>query len=70
MEGLSIKTLRHSYASIAIAHGTDVKALQTSMGHASAAMTLDVYADLWPDRLDVVNDAIDAAYMAMNQPEQ
>lgn len=70
VEGLSIKTLRHSYASIAIAHGTDVKALQTSMGHASAAMTLDVYADLWPDRLDVVNDAIDAAYMAMNQPEQ
>lgn len=29
------------------------------LGHASAAMTLDVYADLFDDDLDAVADAMD-----------
>ena len=29
------------------------------LGHKSAAMTLDVYGHLWPDRLDEVADALD-----------
>jgi len=29
------------------------------LGHASAAMTLDVYADLFDDDLDAVGDALD-----------
>ena len=35
-----------------------MKTLQKAMGHSSASITLDVYADLWPDRLDDVADAI------------
>jgi hypothetical protein len=31
------------------------------MGHMSAVMTLDQYEHLFPDRLDVVADAMDAA---------
>ena len=31
------------------------------MGHASAAMTLDVYAGLFGDDLDTVADSLDAA---------
>ena len=31
------------------------------MGHKSATMTLDQYGPLFPDRLDVVADAMDAA---------
>jgi len=31
------------------------------LGHKSAAMTLDRYAALWPDRLDEVADRIDTA---------
>ena len=58
VEGLTVHSLRHTYASMAIAGGADVKTLQKAMGHSSASITLDVYADLWPDRLDDVADAI------------
>jgi hypothetical protein len=30
------------------------------LGHASAAMTLDVYADLFEDDLDVVSERLDS----------
>lgn len=57
--GATIHDLRHSYASLAIRAGVDVKTLQAQLGHASAAMTLDVYAALWPENLGVIADAID-----------
>ncbi|WP_018178497.1 tyrosine-type recombinase/integrase [Jongsikchunia kroppenstedtii] len=50
--------LRHTAASLAISAGANVKAVQTMLGHASAAMTLDTYADLFPDDLEVVADAL------------
>lgn len=56
--GLSPKALRHTAASMAIAAGADVKVVQRMLGHADASMTLNTYADLWPDRLDEVTDAI------------
>lgn len=51
--------LRHTAASLAIAAGADVKVVQLMLGHKSAAMTLDVYGHLWPDRLDEVAGALD-----------
>ena len=36
--------LRHTYATVAIAAGVDVKTVSSVLGHASSAMTLDVYA--------------------------
>jgi integrase len=39
---------RHTAASLPIAAGANVKAMQQMIGHASAAMTLDVYATLRP----------------------
>lgn len=51
--------LRHTAASLAIASGADVKVVQRMLGHKSAAMTLDLYGHLFPDRLDVVADALD-----------
>ncbi|MCT1884974.1 site-specific integrase [Dietzia cinnamea] len=53
--------LRHTAASLAISAGANVKAVQTMLGHASAAMTLDTYADLFPDDLDAVAGALDSA---------
>jgi hypothetical protein len=38
-----------------------VKAVKLMLGHASAAMTLDVYAGLFGDDLDAVADRLDAA---------
>lgn len=59
VEGLVIHSLRHSYASLAIKSGADVKTLQSVMGHASAVETLDTYADLWPSRTIEIADIID-----------
>lgn len=58
---LTIHDLRHTAASLAIAAGANVKAVQRMLGHASAAMTLDVYADLFDDDLDAVAERLDAA---------
>lgn len=40
----SFHDLRHTYATVAISAGVDVKTVQSVLGHSSAAMTLDVYA--------------------------
>lgn len=51
--------LRHTAASLAISAGANVKVVQRMLGHASAAMTLDVYADLFDDDLTAVADKLD-----------
>ncbi len=61
LDGLSPHDLRHTAASLAIAAGANVKVVQQMMGHASAAMTLDVYAGLFGDDLDAVAESLDAA---------
>lgn len=57
--GLTPHKLRHTAASLAIAAGADVKVIQQMLGHADAAMTLNIYGHLWPDRLDEVADVLD-----------
>ena len=61
--------LRHTAASLAISVGANVKSVQTMLGHKSAAMTLDVYADLFPDDLDAVAIALDHAVSARSVPK-
>lgn len=61
----TLHDLRHTAASLAISAGANVKAVQTMLGHKSAALTLDTYADLFPDDLDAVADAFDAAVEAL-----
>ncbi|WP_127473875.1 tyrosine-type recombinase/integrase [Microbacterium sulfonylureivorans] len=56
--------LRHTAASLAVSAGANVKALQRMLGHASAAMTLDRYADLFDDDLDYVAAALSNARRA------
>ncbi|MEU6312385.1 tyrosine-type recombinase/integrase [Streptomyces sp. NPDC047014] len=57
--GITPHKLRHTAASLAIAAGADVKVVQLMLGHKDAAMTLNVYGHLFPDRLDEVADALD-----------
>ncbi len=40
---LRFHDLRHQYAVIAIKNGDDIKTIQSNLGHATAAFTLDVY---------------------------
>lgn len=58
--------LRHAAASLAISAGANVKAVQRMLGHSSAVMTLDTYADLFEDDLDSVAEALSDAYARSN----
>jgi integrase len=49
LAGTTIHDLRHTAASLLIAAGADVKAVQTILGHASATMTMDLYGHLFSD---------------------
>jgi hypothetical protein len=46
---------------MAVSAGANVKAVQRMLGHASASMTLDTYADLIDDDLDAVAVGLDTA---------
>ncbi|MFJ2544375.1 tyrosine-type recombinase/integrase [Microbacterium sp. NPDC087589] len=61
LQRMGVHDLRHTAASLAISAGANPKAVQRMLGHASAAMTLDVYADLFEDDIDTVSDALDQA---------
>ena len=54
LEPMTLHDLRHTAASMSISAGANVKAVQRMLGHASAAMTLDIYADLFDDDLNAV----------------
>jgi integrase len=56
--------LRHTAASSAVASGAHAKAVQRMLGHASAAMTLDVYSGLFDDDLTALAERMDAAARA------
>jgi integrase len=58
---LTLHDLRHTAASLAISASANVKSVQRMLGHASAAMTLDTYADLFDDDLDAVATALNHA---------
>lgn len=64
LDPMTIHDLRHTAASLAVSSGANVKAVQRMLGHASAAMTLDVYSDLFDDDLDAVADRLDQAVAA------
>ena len=47
---LSLHKLRHSYASLCLYMTGDVKAVQESLGHSSAVMTLDIYGHAYEEK--------------------
>lgn len=42
LPGLTIHSLRHTFASLSIAAGAGVKTVQNALGHADASITLNV----------------------------
>lgn len=60
LPGMTIHDLRHTAASLMIHAGANVKAVQRQLGHSSASMTLDTYADLFDDDLNTVGDSMNA----------
>jgi integrase len=61
MEGLVPHELRHTCASLAIAAGANILAVQRLLGHDSATMTLDTYGHLFSDDLTQVAKSLDTA---------
>jgi integrase len=54
--------LRYTTASLMIASGASIKAVQRALGHASAAMTLDTYGGLFEDDLEDLADRMEERY--------
>lgn len=50
--------LRHNFATVGIRSGMDIASLSSMMGHASRAMTLDVYGDVNPDALKTASEKL------------
>ncbi|MEV4695003.1 tyrosine-type recombinase/integrase [Micromonospora echinospora] len=54
--------LRHTYASVLLDAGENIKALSLYLGHADSGFTLRVYTHLLPASEDRTRRAIDAAF--------
>jgi integrase len=58
-DGLRFYDLRHTCASLLIAQGASVKAVQAQLGHATASITLDTYGHLFPSEMDTLGDRLE-----------
>lgn len=58
--------LRHVAAGLMVSSGASVKVVQRQLGHASAAMTLDRYSDLFDGDLDAVAEKMDLVFCSQN----
>ncbi|WP_277210311.1 site-specific integrase [Isoptericola croceus] len=63
---LTLHDLRHTAASLAIAGGASVKAVQRMLGHESPVLTLRTYAGLFEDDLDRLGEAMSAQFAAQD----
>jgi integrase len=60
LPGVGLHTLRHSAAARLISAGASPKAVQSVMGHRSAAFTLNVYGHIFDTDLDALGEMLDA----------
>jgi integrase len=60
LEPLGFHEGRHSFASMAIASGLNAKTLSTYLGHATIAVTMDLYGHLLPGNEAQARDSLDA----------
>ena len=66
VQSITPHDLRHTCASLAVSAGVNVLALQRMLGHKSAKVTLDTYADLFDDDLDAVAVTLHSRYSREN----
>lgn len=65
---LRLHDLRHTFVSLLLEQGVNVKAIAAQAGHASAAMTLDRYAHIYPADDARVKNALSAAFTSATRP--
>jgi integrase len=61
-QGLTPHHLRHTCASLLVAGGADPVAVQRHLDHKDVSTTLNIYAGLFPNRLEEIAVALDAIY--------
>ena len=57
---LRLHDLRHTYASLALQRGVPLLVVSRQLGHASIAITADVYGHLIPEATRAAADAVEA----------
>jgi integrase len=62
IQNITPHDLRHTCASLSVSAGVNVLALQRMLGHTSAKVTLDTYADLFDTDLGAVAATLNTAY--------
>jgi integrase len=60
LDPIGLHECRHTFASLMIAAGCNAKALSKIMGHASIAITFDIYGHLMPGGEDEARERVDA----------
>ena len=68
LEPAGLHALRHTCATLLIAHGAPIKAVQAQLGHQSAELTLDRYGHLYPDQMDVLAGRLEEARAQTQAP--
>lgn len=68
-EGYSTRSSPYTTASLAISAGVNVLALARMLGHTSAKVTLDTYANLFDSDLDAVAMVLDAQFSPQSVPK-
>ena len=64
---MRFRDLRHSFAVISLRSGDDIKTLQSNLGHASAAFTLDVYGHVTEDMKKASADRMESFIKAVEK---
>nr|WP_079125156.1 tyrosine-type recombinase/integrase [Streptomyces lushanensis] len=64
-KGTGPHALRNAYASLLIAAGESVRVVSERLGHANAAMTLNVYSHLFPESDQQTRAAVDQPFGAV-----
>lgn len=67
---LTFPQLRHTYVSLLVDAGANLKQVSTWAGHSSAAFTADRYTHLWDDRDDDLPERLDALLDAAQRPKR
>jgi len=66
---LRLHDLRHTYAVLSLQAGIDIKTVQESLGHHSAAFTLDQYAFVTSSMFHNAADKLESVYMSISMSD-
>jgi integrase len=70
LTGLRVHDLRHTFVSLLIASGANVKQVSTWAGHSSTSVTLDTYTHLFHDDGDDIAERMDSLLSARSEGAQ